>query len=237
MRYVGSFLLASAGCISSEIPRTFGDTEPMHSFGYHPLDPLPVEVVPSDERNNNALILNSLPDETMRLAIGEIERNGNVTYGPARIGVAGKNYVVILDYIKFTTSPKLVSVTIMKDLKKLQIEALEELKLAPWDSLDVKIIKKEPGEKEEVDAIVPTYIGVGLRLTANVTVNEGSIDLGNLLILGAAAAGKQISGTLVIQTLGISGENISNLIPMPSEINPSTIQNAILALGAIKTKV
>jgi hypothetical protein len=63
------------------------------------------------------------------------------------------------------------------------------------------------------------------------------VDLGNLFALGVAASTGNISGTLVLQTLGISGESISATIPFPSEINNNSIQNAILALGAIKAKI
>jgi hypothetical protein len=87
------------------------------------------------------------------------------------------------------------------------------------------------------DVVVPVYVGVGLRLTANVSVKEGNVDLGNLFALGVAAQAKQISGTLVIQSLGLSGEGVSPLIPIPSEINPTTIQNALMAIGAIKAKI
>jgi hypothetical protein len=76
-----------------------------------------------------------------------------------------------------------------------------------------------------------------LRITANVTVKSGSISLGNLFGIGASAALNQTSGTLTVQTLGITGNGISSLIPIPSELNTTTIQNAILSLGAIKAKI
>jgi hypothetical protein len=89
----------------------------------------------------------------------------------------------------------------------------------------------------EANAIVPVYIGVGLRLTANVYVKKGNVDLGSLFALGLAAKSEKVSGTLVIQTLGVSGPEISGLIPMPGEISESTIQNAILSLASIKAKM
>src|SRR5690606_32243655 len=89
-------------------------------------------------------------------------------------------------------------------------------------------------EGSDADVIVPVYVGVGLRLTANITVLKGEVNLGNLFAIGGEASSEKISGTLVVQTLGISGKTISASIPMPSEINSTTIQNAILALGTIK---
>jgi hypothetical protein len=182
------------------------------SYGYHPIDSLPVEVSPPSASQQRRL--EALPDETMRLAIGQFDAKAGLTYGPVATGVAGNSYVVVLDYVKFTT-------------KSFGVKRTES---------SGKVVARVTSEPHP-DVLVPVYIGVGLRLTANVAVREGRVDLGNLFALGVAAQARQISGTLVIQTLGLSGEGVSPLIPMPSEINPTTIQNAILALGTIKAKI
>lgn len=212
----GVFVVLLAGCATWNVPSTLGDPRTAQSYGYHPMDPLPVDLK-FDGTLTNARLMRSLPDETMRLAVGEISGGGGITYGPATAGYKGRSYVVVLDYIKFNTR-----------------------------SFGVKLSAEPTGQKATLlrpsgpivpDVIVPVYVGVGLRLTANVTVREGSVNLGSLFGLGLAAEAKQISGTLVVQTLGVSGESISTIIPMPAEINSSTIQNAILALGAIKAKM
>ncbi|PKN63032.1 MAG: hypothetical protein CVU57_21190 [Deltaproteobacteria bacterium HGW-Deltaproteobacteria-15] len=213
----GAFAVLLAGCATWNVPSTLGDPRTAQSYGYHPMDPLPVDVK-YDGTLTNARLMRALPDETMRLAVGEISGGGGITYGPATAGYKGRSYVVVLDYIKFNTK-----------------------------SFGVKLSSEPRGRKATLlrgangsivpDVIVPVYVGVGLRLTANVTVHEGSVNLGSLFGLGLAAEAKQISGTLVVQTLGVSGESISTIIPMPAEINSSTIQNAILALGAIKAKM
>lgn len=198
------------------IPQTLAVTEPAISYGYYPLDPLPVgywneEKTKWLERDlSSEHILGLLPDETMRIAIGQVSAGGNISYGPAKVGKVGNSYVVILDYIKFTT-----------------------------DYIDIDLIDFRAADKAETvkPAKVPVYIGIGLRLTANVTVNEGSVDLGNLLVLGASAQAKQVSGTMVVQTLGISGETVSPIIPIPSEINPTTMQNSLMSIGTIKAKI
>ncbi|MBY0418567.1 MAG: hypothetical protein K2W88_10975, partial [Pararheinheimera sp.] len=125
------------------------------------------------------------------------------------------NYVVILDYSKFTTKSFGVKKTPLAG-NKISVS-----------------LTTQPNP----DFVVPVYVGVGLRLTAHVTVKTGEVDLGNLFALGAAAQAKQVSGTLVIQSLGLSGEGVSPLIPIPSEINPTTVQNALMAIGAIKAKM
>ncbi len=202
-----------SGCATWNIPATPGDPKLATGYGYNPVDSLPVTVSPANATREKTL--QALPDETMRLAIGQVDAKAGITFGPATAGVAGNNYVVILDYTKFTT-------------KSFGVKKSE-----PKDNKVSIAVTKDPNP----DVVVPVYVGVGLRLTANVNVKEGSVDLGNLFALGVAAQAKQISGTLVIQTLGLSGEGVTPLIPIPSEINPTTVQNALMAIGAIKAKM
>src|SRR5690606_25265695 len=140
----------------------------------------------------------------------QINNQGGITFSSSSLGYEGHSYVVILDYIKFNTNSFGV-------------------KLDPTNNS--KELKASLTNSDNPDVIVPVYVGVGLRLTANITVNKGKVNLGNLFALGLEANSEKVSGTLVVQTLGVSGENISSVIPMPSEINPTTIQNAIMALA------
>lgn len=146
------------------------------------------------------------------MATAEITGSGGITYGPAKIGYEGRQYVVTIDYIKFNTK----SLALMHD-------PAAGLKFAG------------PGTKPEYT--VPVYVGVGLRLTAEITVNKGSVDLGSLFALGLEAKAGKISGTLTIQSLGLTGEGVTSAIPIPTKIDDSTIQNAIVALGSIKGKM
>ena len=195
-------------CASLKPPATIGDPINAQGFGYHPIDPLPVEIMYKDTFNID-IILKALPDETMRIAIGQFNLEGGLSFGKSNIGYKGNNYLLVLDYIKFTTNS--IGVTLKDSIYVLNA--------------------RDP------DLFIPVYVGVGLRLTANVSVNKGSVDLGDLFAIGAAASAEKISGTLVLQSLGISGESVSATIPFPCEINNNSIQNAILALGAIKAKI
>lgn len=210
---------------------TQGDPQNSVTYGYQPIDPLPVDIgvekedgygidrltsyIKFPERNKR--IMASLPDETMRLAIGQIDTKGNISFSTAKTGYAGSSYIVILDYIKCDT--KSLPILLAKDsLNKIKdFKAIDDYSIKP-------------------DSRIPVYVGVGLRFTATITVNQGTVDLGNLFALGLAAEAKKVTGTLVIQTLGISGKDISALIPMPSQINTTTIQNAIMSLSTIKAK-
>ena len=223
--------LALAGCVTTSqyksfpVPskepsnssgslNTMGDPKNANNYGYHPLDPLPVYLT-----IGKSDFLEAMPDETIRIAVATVSGDGGLTFGPAKIGVEGKNYVVILDYIKFGTESFGVKLS-EKDSKGERIATLVDASKA-----------------SEADVVIPVYIGVGLRLSADVYVKKGEINLGSLFALGAAAKAEQISGTLVIQTLGVSGPEISGLIPMPGEISESTVQNAIISLASVKAKM
>lgn len=217
LRSTAVILLISCS-VSKKVPDTMGDLKKAETFGYQPLDPLPVDI--SSHRDGvltNKILMTALPDETMRLAIGQLDSKGDINYGPIKVGYAGNSYIVVLDYVKFDT--KSFPVGVDRDSANTVTE-IEWLK-----------------DSASADAVIPVYVGVGLRFTATVQVNQGKVDLSNLFQLGVAAESKKITGTLIIQTLGISGEAISTLIPMPSQINTTTIQNAILALAAIKAKM
>jgi hypothetical protein len=219
---------------------TIGDPMNAESFGYQPIDPLPVKFgieqkdesilyLNSQNRIPNKQIMASLPDETMRLAIGELDGKGNVSFSSAKIGYEGSSYLVILDYIKFDT--KSISL-------KIQRTNTDEIKFESWqDKLYDNYQSEVSSENNTSIVLMPVYVGVGLRFTASIKVNEGKVDLGNLFALGLAAESKKITGTMVIQTLGISGKDISALIPMPSQINTTTIQNSIMSLASIKAKI
>jgi hypothetical protein len=210
-------------------PMTQGDPIIANNYGYQPLDPLPVDIqscgTEIDPLTRQSDVLNSLSDETIRLVIGEVQANGTVSYGGAKMGYKGSSYEVIIDYMKFQTYPKM-----FRYLRTMEGEKQKTKIFALNDSISEGINNAKNG-------IIPLYIGVGLRLKATITVNKGEVDLGNLIAIGAAAQAKKITGTMVVQTLGISGEKISSLIPMPSEISSTTIQNSIMALSTIKSKL
>ncbi|NLR60728.1 hypothetical protein HGH93_21640 [Chitinophaga polysaccharea] len=215
-----------AACNTVKQGTTQGDPKNAVSYGYQPLDPLPVSLISTADKTTagtlNERYLKSLPDETMRLAIGEVDGSGNISFGSAKFGYAGSSYIIILDYIKFATHP--FPVKIDNTSKEVQFTVNGDPYGHSTNTVDA-------------DAVIPVYVGVGLRLSATIKVNKGTVDLGNLFAIGAAAEANKVTGTLIIQTLGISGESISGLIPMPSQINSTTIQNAVLSLGSIKAKL
>jgi hypothetical protein len=206
------------------LPTTSGDPLNTVSYGYQPLDPLPVDVSINGTKINPLTkqkeVLNALSDETIRLVMGEVTGGGHISYGSAKMGYKGHSYEIVIDYMKFQTYPKPF---------KYAVKGNKTDVLTPTDTL--------PTGATAQHNILPLYVGVGLRLKASITVNEGSVDLGNLFSIGMAAQAKKVTGTLVVQTLGITGDKITGLIPMPTEISPTSIQNAIMALATIKSKI
>jgi hypothetical protein len=91
-------LIVTSSCNTTKIPKTLGDPRNNFSYGYHPLDPLPVTTVDTLQKENliNSRIMKSLPDESMRIAIGSISASGGLTFGSNGIGYKGQKYVVIL---------------------------------------------------------------------------------------------------------------------------------------------
>lgn len=80
-------------------------------------------------------------------------------------------------------------------------------------------------------------IGVGLRLVAKITTSKNNLNLGDFFALGAAAESNHLHGTLSIEVIGIQSRDISSLIPLPGELNQTTMQNAMQALSTIKSRI
>ena len=192
-------------CETTKVAKTVGETQSFLEYGYTPLDPLPVRIETNGDLSSER-ILRSLPDETVRIATGQVIGSGDVSYGQINVGAEGNSYIIIVDYIK-------------SNVRSMDYPIIDE------------IMKTEDIKNVQV------YYGVGLRVIANISVISGKINISNLYGLAAAAEAKQISGTMTIQTLGISGPSITPLLPIPSEISANSIQNALIAIGSIKAKM
>lgn len=93
--------------------------------------------------------------------------------------------------------------------------------------------------KYRTDNIADTiYVsGFGLRMRARVTTEESGIDLSNIFALGAAASQNKVKGSLEFDSIGISGPQITPLVPVPQNLSTESISAAIQALAAIKSKI
>lgn len=241
-------VLIISGCSSSKkLPKTLGEENTTYS--YIPIDPLPISKRPGNSCQLNTNIykdlLDALPDQAVRLATAQMNGSASGSFGPATVGYKNNTYQVVLDYISVDATQLPLYV------KKVINEGVSKGKTVPLYDKSVKsktdyIIKSAPRINPSIDneyknkndngdlVIVPVYIGIGLRLTATIFVSEGSVNLSSLGAIAAEAEAGKLTGTLTVQTLGITGKSVATSLPLPSEINQTTIQNAILALGSIK---
>jgi hypothetical protein len=81
---------------------------------------------------------------------------------------------------------------------------------------------------------IPVYVGVGLRVTADVTTLTGNVTISGLGGIGVDADAGKLSGSLVVQTIGINGPSVSAALPIQSELNRTTAMNAVVAVGSVK---
>lgn len=233
-------------CSLKVLPQSLGETN--SAYSYIPIDPLPIFQEPGrscEDNLNFKEILESLPDQAVRLAIAQVNGKASGSFGPAAVGYENNSYQVVLDYISVdaTQLPIYVkrvisstgrSVALFDDSVKQATRYIVTAapRINPFVKNEMKEFTRDIDKGELV--VVPVYIGVGLRLTASVFIQKGSVNLSSLGALAAGAEAGKLTGSLTVQTLGITGDNISTSLPLPSEINQTTVQNAILSLGSIK---
>ncbi|WP_019883121.1 MULTISPECIES: hypothetical protein [unclassified Methylophilus] len=219
------------GCsIAPKLPESPGEIK--SGYNYVPVDPIPINI-PSSCKTKD--FLKVLPDQAVRIAVGQYDVNGSLTFGPSKIGTQGQSYQVILDYIAFDSTSKQLYVERNVTTPGAQRYQVSVFDTSVTEKTISKVFTKPYSLEINLDRVqFPVYLGVGLRLTASISIKRGSANLASLGAIAAEAEAGNLVGTLVVQTLGVSGKSVSTIIPMPSELNQSTVQNAILALGQIK---
>lgn len=80
-------------------------------------------------------------------------------------------------------------------------------------------------------------VGVGLRVILSVFASKSNIALTDLFSIGFAAEAGHLSGSLMIEIIGLKSNEVTSAIPLPSEINPTTIQLVMSSMATIKSKV
>ncbi|WP_156022536.1 hypothetical protein [Sphingobium indicum] len=114
----------------------------------------------------------------------------------------------------------------------LQSVAPAEVALARSRFLEAEAEKFAEGHYQQVT--VPVYVGIGLRLSADILSLQGGLTLAGLSAIGAEAEAKRVTGTLTVQSLGVSGKSIATALPLPNKLDQTTIENAILAIGNMR---
>lgn len=237
-------VIAAVACGPS-LPRT--SSEMANGSVYIPLSPKPVVLTPAGYKSED--VLNALPNLTMRVSTGITDNTTSLSYGAGAVGQEGHSYTVIVDYLMYTTAylPTCYTWSDQSDKGKFVAGETMETLWTVAGRVEDRTDTRAPGIKSpggaglrnsstSIQMRIPVYLGVGLRIQANVLVVKGKVQL-SLFGLGTAAEAGHVSGALVFQTLGISGSAISPLIPLPADINQGSIQAAMQALAAIKAKL
>ncbi|MEM6751016.1 MAG: hypothetical protein AAF612_11150 [Planctomycetota bacterium] len=233
-----SVLLLVAGCLG---PRPIDPIAPSHAsseaYAYQPVNPITTWVTPDPDVDpsetpsyNHAAfsraVLSDTVNEAVRVATARIDASGAVTFGPVAATAQGENAALVVDYITYVTRSEHVAI-IRASGGAVRVQELGREYTAELGD----------GESLLFEGAFPVYVGVGLRLRADYTATEGQVRAPSLPSVGLEAQAGRIVGTLTVQTLGVTGEAVSGLLPIQSDLSPSSIQNALQAIGAIKAKM
>jgi len=220
------YVSALAGCKAKPSGRT--DPPPGIAYTYQPLNPTTVWIrdPTEDEQTQQKwedgdetsaefyqALLRDLDTETVRIAVDRLDSSAEGSGGVVSTSVKGQNYVLIVDYIKYFSHSQPIDTDY--PCKNLQ------------GQYEPKPFKRS----------VPIYIGVGLRIRAEFKALQSGLNISGLPALAIAASFNGISGRLTVQTLGITGQEVTGLLPLLSDISVASIQNAVQAVAAIKSKI
>ena len=251
-------LLSACGAYQENLPSTLGEIA--SGYGYIPLDGLAVDQTleadsckawrsftlqsesptptAADMKGEKAGVdpfkplLETLPDISVRFAVASFDSSGGLTYGPAKITIQGNNYRAILDYVNVDAIPVSLWVTAIIDSKPIRISDIKGKAGADYYEVLINTPDAKPTYDESELITVPVYVGIGIRVSAEITALEGGVSLTSLGAIGLEAQSKRLTGTLTVQTLGITGESVATSLPLPSKLDQTTIENSILSIGS-----
>ncbi len=211
IRYFLLLVLFTTSCKSAKTSeKILEEGKTFENFrGFKPVDPT--------EFNDDILIVSEgeLDIRDLRLLDSEetlgFLNNETVMVSIGQLSSEGK-----ISYIPFSISQKNTSYKVTMDYMKYATLGQED---------------------ESNNFIGYKRVGVGLRLISLITTAEAGINISDLYSIGLAAKAGKLSGTLMIEVIGIKSKDVTTLLPLPSEINQTTIQNAMQALATIKSKI
>jgi hypothetical protein len=201
-------------------------------------------------------LLQDLPDISVRFAVASLDANGGLTFGPAKLTAEGNTYRAVLDYVNVDAIPQefYIRKAITTDGKVNPTDSGKK-SFDYWGVLhtpavpstivryeavarplagDTVEFQKAMTEGHYDRVTIPIYVGIGLRITADIRAYKGGISLSSLAAIAAEAQVNSLAGTLTVQTLGVSGKSIATALPMPSKLDQTTVENGVLALGSTR---
>jgi len=175
----------------------------------------------------------AFPDNTVRIGYKSFSGDGTVSFGPVSLTQKGGRYQVTIDYLVSDIVREPMYVRKRMDSKGNAIPNR-------FDVLSVLHYKEEENLYQNIKyqrVEIPVIVGVGLRITADVKSLKGKGSISGLDALGLAVENNEVVGSLVVQAIGINGPSITAAMPIQSDLNQTTVQNAIVAVASIKTRL
>ncbi len=157
-------------------------------------------------------LLRDLDTDTVRISLDDFQGNTSIKTSFGGASVKGRSYTLIVDYIKYFAGAKDVN-------------------------FEYNTCYCDPNLVLPFNERIPIYLGVGLRVRAEFEALKSGIDISGLPALSIAASSNHVNGRLTVQTLGISGPEITDTFPIISDISVSSMQNALQVLASVKAKL
>jgi hypothetical protein len=226
---------------------------------YTPTSTIP----PSHDIPTYENILSSLPDNAVRMVVENMTNQGHISYGAGKIGGNQERYRITADYISadtinmpvwikrqvmysFASSNHQGSTGTRPDYLTLAETAREtystNIDNQPLDfsRLGEKffVMRAKAGMEPPYGYYsynIPVYVGIGIRIISNIEITGKSANISGIGSIGLESQANNLKGSLVVQTLGVNGKAVSSALPMQSELNATTAQNALIATASIKT--
>ena len=204
-----------------------------------------------DERHYLPL-LEVLPDISVRFAVASFAADGGLTFGPAKVTLEGSSYRAVVDYVNVDAIP--ITFHVRKFVKTAGDSTVPRRlhdRIIPADTVVgfEAVIVEDPEDLdseerqlllnvEKYDEVtIPVYVGIGMRIAADIRAHKGGVALTSLANIAAAAQANALSGTLTVQTLGVTGRSVATALPLPSKLDQTTVENGILALGSSRALI
>lgn len=178
-------------------------------LGYKPIDPVPVTTV--------KYYTGGIVEDVYWESIGKPEeRRKLLPLQSAQVSVSESNSSGKISYLDGSISGLKGSYEVIMDYMKYRVE----------DVFDTNGKYLGSGR-----------IGVGLRIRAQVVTDKSNLNLGSIANIGFEASNGNLRGGISVDIVGIDSKDVTNLIPLTSEINQTSIQAALQALASIKAKL
>jgi hypothetical protein len=213
------FIIFLAGCASNGTPQ---DPNSENYLGYQAIDPLPVDKVMLYEKPN---------EQPPRLSSGQMKEvywaefinepcmvRELLPLQTAQVSVLKNDVSGKVSYLTASVSGDSGSYTVIMDYMKYRVEDVVN-------------------EANNNEYLGTARIGVGLRIKAVLVTNNTNLNFASLMAIGVEAKQGNLKGSISVDVIGMDSEAITDLIPLTSEIDQTSIQAALQALASIKTKM